>query len=838
MYDQRERIISVDIEDEMKNSYLDYAMSVIIGRALPDVRDGLKPVHRRIIYTMNGLGVQYGKPYKKCARIVGDCMGKYHPHGDAAIYDTLVRMAQDFSQRYPLVDGQGNFGSIDGDPPAAYRYTEARMSKIAGELLTDIDKETVDFVPNFDGEEMEPTVLPSIIPNLLINGSSGIAVGMATNIPPHNISETVDAVIAYIDNPDITVPELMKHLPGPDFPTGSFICGISGIKQAYETGRGKIVLRAKAYIEQQKSGKEAIIVTEIPYMVLKQRLIEQIAELVRDKKIEGITDLRDESDREGMRIYIELRRGENANVVLNQLYKHTKMQTSFGIIMLALVESRPRYLSLPKVIHYYVEHRKDVVVRRSRYELEKAEHRAHIVEGLRIAIDNIDAIIKVIRKSKDVEEARVSLMEKFKLSFDQANAILDMRLQRLTALETEKLIEEYKELIKKIEYLRSVLRNPKMVLKIIKDELKEVKKNYSDTRKTEIVAEAEELDIEDLIAEENMVITVSHQGYIKRIPTSTYRKQRRGGKGITGMSTKEEDWVEHLFIGTTHNYILFFTNKGKVYRLKVYDIPQGNRYSKGKAIINLLPVESGELITAMIPIANYDDKHFIFMATRMGTVKKVNLMQFENMQKKGKIAILLDERDLLECVALTNGQNEIFMASKSGMATRFHESEVRSVGRATRGVIGMDLEKGDEIVGMEVFREGASILTVCENGYGKKTPVEEYRLIHRGGKGVINIRTTERNGQVISIKEVMEDDELILMTQHGMVIRLPISTLRDLSRATQGVRLIKLEEGDKLTGVARVCEEEEEEQEETTQETAIKDEEEVKTKSEETKGEE
>lgn len=809
MLDQREQIIPINLEDEFKNSYIDYAMSVIVGRALPDVRDGLKPVHRRIIYAMKDLNLLHNRPYSKSAKIVGETMGKYHPHGDSAIYDTLVRMAQDFSMRYVLVDGQGNFGSVDGDSAAAMRYTEARMSSIAEELLTDIEKETVDFRPNYDGKELEPTVLPSAFPNLLVNGSGGIAVGMATNIPPHNLGEVVDALIRMIDNPDVKLDEIMKLLPGPDFPTGGFIVGKQGIYEAYKTGRGKITVRARLRTEQLKGGKEAIIITEIPYQVNKTKVIEDIADLVRNKKIEGISDLRDESDRDGMRIVIEIKKNEIAQVIINQLLKHTQLEDTFGVIFLALVDGKPRYLSLIKMLQHFLSHRREVVIRRTRFELDKAEKRLHIVEGLKIAIDNIDAVIKLIKSSATVDAARVGLMEKFSLTEIQANAILDMRLQRLTALEINKLEEEIKELKKFIKRCKEILSTPAIVSQIIKEELLQIKTKYSDNRRTELIEGEGELTIEDLIAEERMVVTVSHIGYIKRTPTDLYRKQRRGGRGSTGMETKDEDWVEHLFIGTTHDYMLFFSNKGKAYWLKVYAIPQGGRATKGRPIVNMLNLEEGEKIEAMIPVKNFDDNYFLVMATKKGQVVKNALNLYNNPRSVGIKAVKIDDDDELVAVKMTNGSQEIFLGTRDGMAIRFHESEVRDTGRFTGGVRGIKLRDGDYVIGMEVIRPNTTILTVCEKGFGKRTEIDQYSIIHRGGIGVINIKTSERNGKVVSIQEVIDDDELMAITLSGIIIRFPIKDIRSISRNTQGVTLINLSDDDRITSVARVEEKDE-----------------------------
>ncbi|MFB3787247.1 MAG: DNA gyrase subunit A [bacterium] len=810
MYSQNERIKPINIEDEMKTSYISYAMSVIIQRALPDVRDGLKPVHRRVIYAMRELGLTHRSAYKKSARIVGETMGKYHPHGDTAIYDTLVRMAQDFTYRYPLVDGQGNFGSVDGDNAAAMRYTEARLSAIAETLLTDIEKNTVDFVPNFDGQLDEPAVLPSEIPNLLINGSSGIAVGMATNIPPHNLGEVVDATVAMIDNPEIDTGGLMKYIKGPDFPTGGYICGREGIAEAYSTGRGRVIMRAVTQKEQLSQGKEAIVVTELPYMINKAKLVEDIASLVRLKKIEGIADLRDESDREGMRIVIELKRGENAEVVMNQLFKHTRMQATFGIILLALVDNRPQYLTLREMVSHFVDHRREVILRRTQYDLEKAEARLHIVEGLRIAVDNIDEVVSLIRKSRDREEAMSGLMQRFELSEIQAKAILEMQLARLIALEREKLEAEYNQLIKDIEYYHEILSTPALVMSIMKNELLEIKKRFGDARRTRIINAASDFEVEDLIAEENMVVTISHAGYIKRIGTSTYRRQLRGGRGITAMGTKEEDFVEYLFIASTHHYILFFTNLGRVHWLKVYELPQGGRQSKGKAMVNLLQLEKDEMVTAMVPVAEFIDNRFLMMATRLGVVKKTELNAFSNPRRGGINAITLDEGDQLLSVWLTSGEDDVVLASRNGMAVRFSEKDVRPMGRMARGVLGIRLEKGDEVVGMVAGQPGAYLLTVTEKGYGKRTQGELYRKIRRGGKGVIDIQTSERNGKVVGILACYEDDEFMIVTKHGVAIRMSVSNIRAISRNTQGVRLIKLEEGDEVAAIGKLPEAKEE----------------------------
>jgi DNA gyrase subunit A len=812
MFAQNERIKPINIEDEMKTSYISYAMSVIVQRALPDVRDGLKPVQRRIVYAMKELGLTHRSAYKKSARIVGETMGKYHPHGDSAIYDTLVRMAQDFSYRYPLVDGQGNFGSIDGDNAAAMRYTEARLASVAETLLTDIEKDTVEYQPNFDGQMQEPAVLPAEIPNLLINGSSGIAVGMATNIPPHNVREVINATVAMIDKPDIGVKGLMQHIEGPDFPTGAYICGRSGIAQAYKTGRGRVIMRAVTVKEQMPKGKEAIVVTEIPYMVNKARLVEEIANLVRLKKIEGIVDLRDESDREGMRIVVELKRGENAEVVLNQLYKHTRMQSTFGIILLALVNNRPQYLTLTEMVRYFIEHRRDVIRRRTLYDLRKAEARLHIVEGLRIACDNIDEVVELIRKSKDRPSAMTGLMTRFELSEIQAKAILEMQLQRLIGLEREKLEEEYNQLLKDIEYFKKILSSDELVRSIMKEELLKIRERFTDARRTKIVSEASDLEVEDLIAEENMVVTVSHSGYIKRIATSVYRRQLRGGRGVSAMGTKEDDFVERLYIASTHHYILFFTDRGRIHWLKVYEIPQVGRLSKGKAIVNLLQLEKGESVTAMVPVADFPDDRYLLMATRNGIVKKTELSLFSNPRRGGINAIHLDEDDSLLSVWMTTGSDDLIIATQKGMAIRFSENDVRSMGRTARGVTGVRLVKDDYVVGMVVCHEGAQLLTVTEKGYGKRTEVEKYRKIRRGGKGVIDIQTTERNGKVIGILECFEDDEFMMITQNGVAIRTTVNDIRSVSRNTQGVRLIRLGSGDSVAAIGKLPEAKEEKQ--------------------------
>jgi DNA gyrase subunit A len=801
MYTQNERIRPINIEDEMKTSYINYAMSVIVQRALPDVRDGLKPVQRRIVYAMKDLGLSHRSPYKKCARIVGETMGKYHPHGDSAIYDTLVRMAQDFSYRCPLVDGQGNFGSIDGDNPAAYRYTEARLSSIAETLLTDIEKNTVDYVPNFDGQLEEPSVLPAEIPNLLVNGATGIAVGMATNMPPHNLGEVIDATVALIDDPETDTRGLMKHIKGPDFPTGAYICGREGIGEAYSTGRGKVVMRAVTKAEQLPHGKEAIIVSEIPYMVNKARMIQQIALLIREKRIEGISEVRDESDRDGMRVVIELKRGENREVVLNQLYKHTSMQSNFGIIFLALVNNRPQYLTLREMLVHFIDHRRDVIRRRTLFDLQKAEARAHILEGLRIAVDNIDEVIALIRASQTREEAMNGLMSRFELSEIQSKAILEMQLQRLIALEREKLEEEYQQLMKDIEHYRKILSDAGLLMSIMKEELLNIKKKFADPRRTEIVGNADDLEIEDLIAEENMVVTVSHGGYVKRIATTVYRKQIRGGRGITAMDTKEEDFVEHLFIASTHHYILFFTDRGRVHWIKVFELPQGGRATKGKAMVNLLELEKGESVTTMVPVSEFTEDRFLIFATEKGVVKKTDLQAFSNPRKGGINAIGLDEGDRLLSVWMTTGKDEVVLATKKGMAIRFKEGDVRAMGRTARGVTGIRLSGDDVVVGMVVCHDDAHLLTVTEKGYGKRTEVSQYRMIKRGGKGVKDIQTNERNGEVVGILKVFDNDEFMMITKKGIAIRTSVNGIRMISRNTQGVRLIKLDSGDEVGAI-------------------------------------
>lgn len=802
------KILPIKIEDEMQKSYIDYAMSVIVGRALPDVRDGLKPVHRRILYSMYKIGMVPEKPHKKSAHVVGDVLAKYHPHGDSAVYDAMVRMAQPFSTRYPLVDGHGNFGSVDGDSAAAMRYTEVRMAKIAIELLADIEKNTIDYIPNYDESLEEPVVLPSRYPNLLVNGSSGIAVGMATNIPPHNLREVINGVIALIDQPDITSIDLMKFINGPDFPTGGIIMGKRGIRQAYETGRGVIKVRAKTQIEKMNNGKMRIVATELPYQVNKAKLIEKIADLVRDKKVDGITDLRDESDRTGMRVVIELRRDINPQVVLNQLYKNTQLQETFGTIMLAIVDGEPKVLNLKEVLFHYLEHQKDVVVRRTKFELAKAEERAHIVEGLKIALDNIDAVIKTIRSSRTTEEARNNLISRFSLSEKQAQAILEMRLQRLTGLEREKLDEEYKVLMEKIEYFRSVLADEGMVYDIIKEEISIIRDKYSDERRTEISVSDDKLEMEDLIADEDVVITISHTGYIKRMPTDTYKSQRRGGKGITAMTTKGEDFVEQLFITSTHNYLMFFTNKGKVYRLKVYEIPEASRQSKGTAIINLLYINGDEQITTVIPVKEYTTNWYLFAATQKGIVKKTDLSEYDTSRKDGIIAISLADDDELMGVQLTDGNQDVILVTKEGLSIRFNEQDVRSMGRTAHGVRGIRLDNDDEVVGMDIIRNDSQLLVITDKGYGKRSPVEEYRTQSRGGKGIITLRITPRNGKLVGTKVVKEGEEIMIISKEGIIIRLKTDDISSMSRTTQGVLIMRVGEEDAVVAIARVVAEE------------------------------
>ncbi len=806
-----ERIIPVDIEDEMKGSYIDYSMSVIVARALPDVRDGLKPVHRRVLFGMHELGLASNRPYKKSARIVGEVLGKYHPHGDAAVYDTMVRMAQDFSMRYPLVDGQGNFGSIDGDSPAAMRYTEARLSRIAEEMLRDLEKNTVDFLPNFDDTLKEPTVLPALVPNLLVNGTSGIAVGMSTNIPPHNLSEVVDACIAYIKDEKITSEKLMKYIKAPDFPTGGIIYGYEGVKEAYLTGRGKIIVRAKATIETDKKDRQNIIITEIPYQVNKLSLIERIAELVNEKKIDDIANVNDESDRDGFRIVVSLKKDANAQVVLNSLYKHTQMQTTFGVIMLALVDGRPQILTLRDLIEKFIQHRNEVVVRRAKYELDEAEKRAHILEGFIIALDNIDAVIKLIKGSKDYDTAKNGLMKKFKLSEIQAKAILDMRLQRLTGLERKKIEEEYRETIKLIEQLKALLASKKLQMQLIEKELLQVKEKYGDERRTEIVYKAEEFSIEDTIAEEEVVITISHGGYIKRFPVSGYRRQSRGTRGATGAATREDDFIEAVFIASTHEHIMLFTDQGRCYWLKVHEIPEGGRATRGKSIANLISKGPHETIVAYVAVKSFVENLNVVMVTEQGVIKKTALAEFSNPRKTGIGAIGLDKGDRLVDVHLTDGKNDVVIGTAEGVAIRFHESDVRVMGRAAGGVRAIKLEKGDKVIGAVVLRRaGTSILVATENGYGKRSATDDYRVQSRGGKGIITMKTNEKTGRMVAIKEVAETDDVVIVTANGIILRQHASEIRLAGRNTQGVRLIKLVEGDKVSDVAAVPAEEEE----------------------------
>ncbi len=811
--DLHQKNILVNIESEMKKSYMDYAMSVIIGRAIPDVRDGLKPVHRRVLYAMHEMGNRWNKSYKKSARIVGDIIGKYHPHGDVAAYDTLVRMAQDFSMRYILIDGQGNFGSIDGDPPAAMRYTEVRMARIAEEMLADLEKETVDFIPNYDESLQEPTVLPARLPILLLNGSSGIAVGMATNVPPHNLREIISGTIAMIENPQITIDELMGHIQGPDFPTAGFINGKEGIVSAYRTGRGIIRIRARALIERNaRNEKESIIVTELPYQVNKAKLIEHISELVKEKKISGITDLRDESDREGIRIVIDLKRDEVSGVILNQLYKHTQMENTFGIIMLAIEKGQPRVFNLKEILQSFVDFRKQVVIRRTQFDLTRARERAHILSGLIIALSQIDAVIAVIKKSKNPQDASASLCEKFGLTEIQAKAILDMRLQRLTGLEREKIDAEYAEVTSLIAALQAILDDPRQVLNVIVSELEEIRSRFGDERRTEIVVSSEDINIEDMIVEEDMVVTVSHSGYIKRNAVSLYKSQHRGGKGKVGMGTKEEDFVEKIFIASTHHYVLIFTNRGKVYWLKVYQIPQGGRAAKGKAVVNLINITPGERMAAILPIRDFAEGKSIVMVTKKGIVKKTELAAFSNPRTGGIIAMSVDEGDDLIDVQLTLGNQELFMGTRKGMAIRFKEEDVRDMGRAARGVIGIRMDEDDVVVGVEIPTEGNSVVTVSEKGFGKRTSVSEYRLQSRGGKGIINLKTVPRVGNVSGILQVTGDEDIMLISDTGNIIRVKVESVPLIHRSTQGVKLIDLEPEERLVGMARAEREEEKEE--------------------------
>jgi len=804
-----DKIIPVSLEEEMKSSYIDYSMSVIVSRALPDVRDGLKPVHRRVLYGMHELGMAYNKSYKKSARIVGEVLGKFHPHGDTAVYDSMVRMVQDFSLRYPLVDGQGNFGSVDGDSPAAMRYTEVRLRRISEEMLRDLDKNTVNFIPNFDDSLQEPTVLPSYLPNLLVNGASGIAVGMATNIPPHNLNEVIDGIIALIKNPDLTNEKLMKHVIAPDFPTAGIIYGFEGVKSAYTTGRGRIVVRARANIETLKNNRENIIITELPYQVNKANLIEKIADLVRFGKITEISNLRDESDRDGMRVVVELKRDAQPAVVLNQLFKHTQMQTTFGVIMLALVNGIPKVMQLREMMQHFIDHRMDVLIKRTQFELDAAERRAHILEGYIIALDNIDEVIQTIKNSKDVETARNGLMKKFKLSEVQAKAILEMRLQRLTGLERKKIEDEYKETIKLIENLAGILSNEDRRYSIIKEELLVIKKRYGDERRTEIVYSTEDFSLEDIIAEEDVVVTITHNGFIKRFPVSGYRKQGRGGRGVTGAGTKDDDFIEHMFIASTHQYILFFTDKGKVYWLKVHEIPEAGRAARGRSILNILQKQKEEMITAFVAVKEFSDDMYLIMATEKGTVKKTVLSAYGHVRKGGINAINLVKDDRLIEVKMTDGTNDIVLGTRNGLAIRFNEKDVRNMGRTSTGVRGVRLGKGDIVVGLLVIkRQGTSILVVTENGYGKRSDINNYRLAHRGGKGVFTVKTTPKVGKMISLMEVVDKDELVIITKKGLVIRQAVKNLRVIGRNTQGVRVINLKEGDSIADIAKVVMEE------------------------------
>jgi DNA gyrase subunit A len=799
-----ERQVPVPIEEEMRKSYLDYAMSVIVGRALPDIRDGLKPVHRRVLFTMQSLGLAYNRAYKKSAKVVGEVLGKYHPHGDSPVYEALVRMVQDFSLRYPLVDGQGNYGSIDGDPPAAYRYTEARLAKIAHETLADIDKDTVDFVPNFDESEEEPVVLPTRIPNLLINGSAGIAVGMATNIPPHNLTEVVDALVALIDRPDTSIEALMKIVTGPDFPTAGYIYGTSGIREAYTTGRGTITLRAKAHAEKLRGGREAIIISELPYQVNKASLIEKISELMKEKKIEGISEVRDETNREGIRVVLELARGEIPQIILNQLYKHTQMQTTFGIIMLALVDRRPQIVNLKQALEAFVRFRREVVTRRTRYELARAEERAHILAGLRKAVEHLDVVIRIIREAANADAARDTLMRRLDLSEIQAKAILDMQLRRLAALERQKIVEEHEEVLKLIEELKSILASDVKLMGIIKEELRAIKEEYGDARRTEILTETSELTIEDLLADEEMVVTITRSGYIKRTHVEAYRSQRRGGKGVTGMETKEEDIVEDLFIASTHAYLLFFTNLGKVHWLKVHEIPEGGRQAKGKAMVNLLALGDGERVATCVPVRDFGAGAYIFFCTKQGKVKKTELEAYSHPRAGGIQAIGLEDGDTVITARRTDGTREVMIATKLGMAIRFSEDEVRSMGRGATGVRGIEVDDNDEVIAGDVVQEGAQILTISERGYGKRTPLDEYRLQGRAGKGIIDIKTGGRNGTVVGMLQVRAGDDVLVITTKGKIIRIHADDVSSQGRNTMGVRIIDLDTDDKVGSIARV----------------------------------
>jgi DNA gyrase subunit A len=813
----RERILPRLIEEEMQQSFINYSMSVIVSRALPDVRDGLKPVHRRILYAMNELGLVPGRGYKKSATVVGDVLGKYHPHGDGSVYDALVRMVQEFSLRYPLVDGQGNFGSVDGDPAAAYRYTEARLTRIAMTMLEDIDRNTVDFQANFDDRLQEPTVLPSKIPNLLVNGSSGIAVGMATNIPPHNLREVVKAVQLLVDNPDATIGELRKVIKGPDFPTGAYIYGREGIKEAYETGRGRVVMRARAQIEEKESsGRSQIVVTEIPYQVNKENLVKSIAELAGEKKIEGIVGVNDESDKEGMRIVIELKRDIIPNVVLNQLYKHTQMQTTFGVIMLALTNGAPKIMNLKELLQHFIDHRHKVIVRRTQFDLDAAQAREHILDGLKIAVDNIDEVIKIIRGADDSPQADARLRKRFGFSEKQSDAILNMRLAKLTGLEIEKLDAELKEVRATIKELKSILASKPKRMGILKEEMDEIAGTFGDDRRTEIVADQGEFTVEDLIAEEDMVITISHSGYIKRIPITTYKRQRRGGRGLNGQDLKADDWVEHLFIASTHDYLMFFSDRGQVYWLKVHEIPQAGRAARGKPVVNCIAVKQDEQIAALVPVREFTDDQCLIFATRQGTVKKTVLSAYGNVRAAGICGINVDKTDELIDVQVCDLNSDIILATKDGMSIRFHQGDVRDMGRATTGVKGVELEKGDEVIGMVVVRRDATLLVVSEKGYGKRSELSDYRVQKRGGKGIITLKKTDKTGPIVALKEVIPDDELMMITRHGVIIRLPVDGIRVIGRNTQGVKVMNLDSGDAVVDVARVVKEDESGAEEAT----------------------
>ncbi len=806
--DTRERILPRLIEEELQQSFINYSMSVIVSRALPDVRDGLKPVHRRILYSMSELGLVPGRPYKKSATVVGDVLGKYHPHGDSSVYDALVRMVQEFSLRYPLVDGQGNFGSVDGDPAAAYRYTEAKLTPIAIAMLDDIDKNTVDFQPNFDDRLREPTVLPSRVPNLLVNGSSGIAVGMATNIPPHNLREVTKAVQHLVDNPEATIADLRKYITGPDFPTGAYIYGRAGIQEAYETGRGRVVMRARAQIEERESkGKSSIVITEIPYQVNKENLKNHIIGLALEKRVEGISDVRDESDRDGMRLVVELKRDCIPNVVLNQLYKHSAMQSTFGVIMLALDNGAPKVMNLKELLEKFIAHRHTIIVRRTQFDLDQAQAREHILEGLKIAVDNIDEVIKIIRGSKDTETADEKLRKRFKLSEKQTEAILNMRLARLTGLEIDKLDAELKEVRSTIKDLKAILASKEQRMSILKEEMDDVAKRFGDDRRTEILVDQDDFSVEDLIAEEDMVITISHAGYIKRIPVTTYRRQRRGGRGLTGMQTKEEDWVEHLFIASTHDYLMFFTNKGQVYWLKVHEIPQGGRAARGKPVVNCISIRPDEQVAATVAVREFSEDKWLMFATRLGTVKKTILSAYGNVRSNGINAINIDDSDELIDVQLTDQSSDIVLATSDGMSIRFHQSDVREMGRVAAGVKGVVLGKGDHVIGMVVVRRDATLLVVSEKGYGKRSELSDYRVQRRGGKGIITLKRTDKTGSIVALMEVQPEDELMMITRAGVIIRSPVEGIRVIGRNTQGVKVMNLDSGDAVVDVARVVKE-------------------------------